>query len=109
MRISESPSAFNLIILDLNMPRANGYDLLRRLKTDERTHDVPVVIFSSSKATEDIERSYDLLANGYIVKPVNLDDFLASIKAMKGFWARVEKSSARRQGQQCTSMSAGNV
>jgi CheY-like chemotaxis protein len=111
MRISESPSAFNLIILDLNMPGANGYDLLRRLKTDECTDNVPVVIFSSSKATDDIERAYGLLANGYVAKPDNLDDFLATIKAIKGFWARVENSSARgrSQGEACNPISAGEV
>jgi len=79
----------DLILLDLNLPRKDGREVLAELKVDEALRTIPVVILTSSKADEDIARSYDLHANCYLTKPVDLDEYLAVVKAIEGFWLTV--------------------
>lgn len=75
-----------VVLLDIQMPKVNGIEVLQRIKTDERTRQVPVVILTSSKEHPDIQRCYDLGANSYIVKPVNFEGFAQSIKNLGFYW-----------------------
>ena len=79
----------DLILLDLNMPRMDGRELLETLKKDPALRLIPVVILTSSKAEEDILRSYDLQASAYVSKPVDLAGFGKIVKAIEGFWFSV--------------------
>ena len=75
-----------VILLDINMPKVNGVEVLQKLKSDERTKDIPVVILTSSKESSDIKRCYDLGANSYIAKPVNFESFTHAIKNIGFYW-----------------------
>lgn len=75
-----------LILLDLNLPGRSGHEVLAEIKTDPALRRIPVIVLSSSQAPEDIERSYDLHGNAYIVKPVELDRFLEAIRGLEAFW-----------------------
>ncbi len=81
----------DLILLDLNMPRMDGREVLAQIKDDEELKRIPVVILTTSKAEEDVMRSYNLHANCYITKPVDLDQFLDVVKAIEGFWMTIVK------------------
>lgn len=75
-----------LIILDLNLPRKDGREVLAEVKRDESLRRIPVVVLTTSKAEEDIAKSYDFHANCYITKPVDLDQFFAVVGAIETFW-----------------------
>jgi chemotaxis family two-component system response regulator Rcp1 len=79
----------DLILLDLNLPRKNGYEVLAAIKGDPELRRIPVVVLTSSKAEEDIARTYDLHANCYISKPVGLDQFAAMVKSIDDFWLAI--------------------
>ena len=81
----------DLILLDLNLPGKDGREVLAEIKTDPDFRRIPVVIVTSSKAEEDIVKSYDLHANCYITKPVDLDKFLNVVKAIEDFWVSIVK------------------
>jgi CheY-like chemotaxis protein len=81
----------DLILLDLNLPRKDGRQLLAELKSDERFRRIPVVVLTSSEAEEDILRVYNLAANCYVTKPVDLDQFLRVIRAIEEFWLQIVK------------------
>jgi len=76
----------DLIILDLNLPRKHGREVLSEVKTDPKFARIPVVIFTSSQASSDINGSYDLGANCYLRKPGNLSDFRDVVQSMADFW-----------------------
>jgi len=76
----------DLILLDLNLPGKNGREVLAEIKSDPRLKRVPVIILTTSQAEEDILKAYHLHANGYIVKPVDLDQFFQTIKQLREFW-----------------------
>ncbi|MDB5210970.1 MAG: response regulator [Sediminibacterium sp.] len=75
-----------IILLDIQMPKVNGIEVLQKIKSDERTKAVPVVILTSSKEDPDIRKCYDLGANSYIVKPVNFERFAEAIKNLGFYW-----------------------
>jgi two-component system response regulator len=75
-----------VILLDINMPKVNGMEVLEKLKADERTKDIPVVMLTSSKEGPDIQKCYNLGANSYIAKPVNFDTFTHAIKNIGFYW-----------------------
>lgn len=81
----------DLIMLDLNLPKMDGRQVLERVKTSERLKLVPVVILTSSDAENDVVRSYQLGANCYVIKPVDLAAFQSIVKAIEGFWFTVVK------------------
>ncbi|HPN37671.1 MAG TPA: response regulator [Melioribacteraceae bacterium] len=81
----------DIVLLDLNLPLVDGRDVLKRIKEDENLKRIPVVILTSSKAEEDIVKSYDLHANCYITKPIDLDQFLNVIKSIEDFWLTIVK------------------
>lgn len=76
----------HLVLLDLNLPRKDGRAVLADMKSDPALRRIPVVIFSTSQATKDIERSYELGANSYVSKPPTLADWVAAVKLLKDFW-----------------------
>jgi chemotaxis family two-component system response regulator Rcp1 len=79
----------DLILLDLNLPRKTGQEVLRELKSDSTLGVIPVVVLTSSEAPEDIRQSYALHANAYVVKPMELDHVLQVLKAIADFWLMV--------------------
>jgi chemotaxis family two-component system response regulator Rcp1 len=81
----------DLILLDLNMPRKDGRDVLEDLKADEELRRIPVVVLTSSDAEEDVVKSYELHANAYLTKPVDFDGFLEVINTLEEFWLEVVK------------------
>ncbi len=83
----------DLIILDLNLPRKDGRELLRELKTNPSFRRIPVVVLTSSDADEDIYCAYDLHANCYITKPVDFKMFIKVVNAIEDFWFTIAKLS----------------
>lgn len=79
----------DLILLDLNLPRKDGRQVLAEIKTIPGLKRIPVVVLTSSKAEEDIIKTYDLHANAYVTKPVDLQGFGKIVKAIEGFWFSV--------------------
>lgn len=78
-----------LIILDLNLPRVNGMEVLKEIKTNEKLQTIPTVILTTSRAEEDVVRSYKLGANCYVSKPLNLDEFVKVVGSIESFWFTV--------------------
>lgn len=76
----------DLVVLDLNLPRKDGRDVLAEVKSDPNLAKIPVVIFTTSQASTDVMRSYELGANCYLRKPGNLPDFVAVVQSMASFW-----------------------
>jgi len=76
----------DLIMLDLNLPRMNGREVLAEIKADPELRHIPVVVLTTSRAEQDILEAYDLHANCYIVKPVGFVNFVEAIKSIKSYW-----------------------
>jgi len=81
----------DLIILDLNLPKKNGHEVLAEIKTDDNLKSIPVIIFTISKAEEDIIRSYNLHANCFLSKPIDLNKFFEVVKSIEDFWFTLVK------------------
>jgi len=81
----------DIILLDLNLPKKNGREVLAEIKQDDRLKHIPVVILTTSKADEDVLKSYNLYANCYITKPVDLDQFIRVIQSIENFWLTIVK------------------
>jgi chemotaxis family two-component system response regulator Rcp1 len=81
----------DLILLDLNLPRKDGREVLAEIKEDPKLKHIPVVILTSSKADEDILKAYNLHANCYITKPVDLNGFVEIMHSMEEFWFTIVK------------------
>ena len=79
----------DLILLDLNLPKMDGREVLREIKQDARLMVIPVVVLTTSAAEEDILRSYNLHANCYVTKPVDLDQFAHIVKNIENFWLTI--------------------
>ena len=84
-----SASRPDLILLDLNLPRKNGREVLAEIKADPDLRRIPIVVLTTSGAEEDILKAYNLNANCYIVKPVGLDNFMKAIQSIGNFWFSV--------------------
>ena len=76
----------DLILLDLNMPRKNGQEVLAEIKADNRLKHIPVVVLTTSKAEEDVVKAYGLHANCYVIKPVDFDVFANVVRSIEQFW-----------------------
>jgi CheY-like chemotaxis protein len=76
----------HLILLDLNLPKKDGRDVLAHIKADEALKRIPVVVLTTSQAEEDVLKSYSLHANCYITKPVDLDQFVRVVRSIEDFW-----------------------
>ncbi|QCC52155.1 response regulator [Halapricum salinum] len=81
----------DLVLLDLNMPRKDGKEVLKDVKDDPDLRRIPIVVLTSSEAEEDIVRSYDLHANAYLTKPVDFSGFLDIVEHIEDFWLSVVK------------------
>ncbi|GAA4437669.1 response regulator [Phytohabitans houttuyneae] len=81
----------DLILLDLNLPRRDGREVLAEIKRDEKLGRIPVVVLTTSQADEDILRSYELHANAYVTKPVDFDRFIAVVRQIDEFFVSVVK------------------
>lgn len=86
----------DLILLDLNMPRMDGRELLGIIKSDADLRNIPVVVLTTSQSETDILESYDLRANCYISKPVDLDQFLVVVNSIQEFWLSIVKLPTNR-------------
>lgn len=84
--LDENSSLPNLILLDLNLPIFDGKEVLKFLKNHKNLKYIPVVVFTSSNSLSDIKTCYKLNANAYILKPINLDDYVNKIKSIENFW-----------------------
>ena len=81
----------DLILLDLNLPRKDGREVLAEIKADEQLKRIPVVILTTSQAEEDILKAYNLNANCYVSKPVDLDQFIKVVRTINDFWLTIVK------------------
>ncbi len=81
----------DLILLDLNLPKKDGREVLAEIKADEDLKRIPVVILTTSQAEEDILRTYNLHANCYVTKPLDLDQFLAVVRSIEDYWLAIVK------------------
>ena len=81
----------DLILLDLNLPRKDGREVLAEIKADPNLRRIPVVVLTTSQAEEDILRAYNLNANCYVTKPMGLDQFLKVVKCIEEFWLEIVK------------------
>ena len=85
-----------VIFLDLKMPRIDGLEVLRQIKSDQALSIIPVVILTSSREEQDIVRSYSLGANAYVVKPVHFDQFVEVVQQLGLFWVLINEAPTRR-------------
>ena len=81
-----------LMLLDLHMPKIDGLDVLERIKSDERTRSIPIVVMSSSDQESDLQHSYARYANSYIVKPVDFREFTDQVSALGQYWMKVNRA-----------------
>lgn len=81
--VSDAPG---LVLLDLKLPKVSGMEVLRAIKSDVQTQDIPVIVLSSSKEDSDIRRCYELGANSYVVKPVDYDRFTETVQRIGTYW-----------------------
>ena len=84
-----------VILLDLKMPKVNGIEVLQKIRTDERTKTIPVVVLTSSKEDPDIKKCYELGVNSYVVKPVEFDEFQKAISEVGLYWMIVNQHHAK--------------
>ena len=84
---SREPGDPAVVLLDIKMPRMNGLDVLTQMRADEKLRRIPVVILSSSREESDLARSWDLGANAYVIKPVDVDQFFEAVRTLGQFWA----------------------
>lgn len=86
----------DVILMDINMPRKNGLEVLEEIKADPELRSIPVLILTTSQADEDVRRSYSGHASGYVVKPVGFENFLQAIRAFEEFWLTFVRFPARQ-------------
>jgi two-component system response regulator len=87
-----------LVLLDLNLPRISGLEVLRRMRADERTKMTPVVVLTSSKEEEDMVASYSLGANSYVRKPVDFGEFAKAVNTLGLYWLLLNEAPPRKRG-----------
>jgi len=85
----------DLIMLDLNLPRKDGREVLAEIKNDQKLRQIPIVILTTSHAEDDVVKAYDLHANCYITKPVDFKQFMSVVKSIEDFWLSVVKFPAK--------------
>lgn len=86
----------DLALFDLNMPKINGLEIIRQVKSDANLKTIPMIVFTSSREPQDITSSYELGVNAYVVKPISLSEFSEVVKKMFGFWADVNEPPSQR-------------
>ncbi len=99
----------DLVLLDLNLPRADGLEVLRAIKTDPELCTITVVVLTTSQAQRDVHAAYSCAANCYLVKPLHLDEFYALIQGMEEFWMRLATLPSGEQGPAMEDLAAGRA
>jgi CheY-like chemotaxis protein len=94
----ESSPRPGLILLDLNMPRKDGRQALKEIKADPELRRIPVVVLTTSKAEEDILRTYDLGVSGFVIKPVTFESMVDIMKTLRKYWLEIVELSPEREG-----------
>lgn len=89
-KFSGSPRP-DIILLDLNLPKKDGREVLREIKEDSNLKNIPVIVLTTSGAEKDILRAYDLHANAYVTKPLDFDQFIMVVKSIANFWLEIVK------------------
>jgi len=89
------PGLPSVLLLDIKMPRMDGLEVLKNIRSHEHLKHLPVVILSSSREESDLARSWDLGVNAYVVKPVDIDQFFQAVKTLGTFWAVINETPAR--------------
>ena len=89
------PATPKVVLLDLKLPKVDGLEVLRRIKSDPRTRAIPVVVLTSSREERDLVESYRLGVNSYIVKPVDFDKFVEAVEQLGLYWALLNQPPAR--------------
>ena len=84
-----------LVLLDLKLPRLDGHEVLKRIKSDPRTSDIPVVVLTSSSEERDVMRTYEVGANSYIIKPVDFEQFTESVRDIGKYWLEINHVQGR--------------
>ncbi len=97
-----TPGNPDVLLLDLNMPKLDGWEVLRQLKADEQLKTIPVVVFTSSKRDRDVQESYELGANAYVVKPIDFEEFTNAILDIKSFWTERNQPPGAAPGRAST-------
>jgi CheY-like chemotaxis protein len=87
----EKESRPDLILLDLNLPKMNGFEVLEKIKTDPVLKVIPVVVMTTSNAEEDVIKSYEHFANCYVTKPVDFEQFMSIVQTIDSFWFSIVK------------------
>jgi CheY-like chemotaxis protein len=95
-RYAQAPQP-DLVLLDLNLPRKDGREVLAEIKADAKLRHIPVVVLTTSAAERDVASSYALHANCYVTKPMELDHYLEAVRALEGFWLGVATLPANRR------------
>ncbi|HWL38447.1 MAG TPA: response regulator [Frankiaceae bacterium] len=85
----------HLVLLDLNLPRMDGRDVLAAMKADPLLKSIPVVVLTTSSAEVDVLKAYELHANSYVTKPVSFDEFITALRALEGFWLEIVRLPSR--------------
>lgn len=88
-RVENGPK---IVLLDLKLPKVNGIEVLRRIKSDDRTKKIPVVVMSSSREDSDLSMCYELGVNGYVVKPVEFEDFARAVSELGCYWLLINET-----------------
>ncbi len=89
----------DLVLLDLNLPRKDGREVLEEIKVDPKLRLIPVVVMTTSEAERDLVRTYGLHANAYVVKPIDLDQFVEVVRGIKDFWLTIVKLPPRTESE----------
>jgi two-component system response regulator len=87
-----------MVLLDINLPKINGLDVLRRIRSDERTKYLPVVVLTTSSEERDIVESYNLGANSYVRKPVVFESFIDAVRVLGLYWLLVNETAPAQYG-----------
>ncbi|WP_045858947.1 response regulator [Teredinibacter purpureus] len=89
--IEEGRNLPDIILLDINLPKIDGFEILAAIRNNPASHRIPVIMLTSSDAGEDVARSYQHSANSYVTKPIDFDKFLLAVKSIEEFWLSVVK------------------
>ncbi len=92
---ARATTAVRIILLDLKLPKVDGIEVLRRLKADERTRSIPVVVLTSSTEQRDLQDAYELGVNSYVAKPIKFDEFAKAVADLGLYWLMLNKLPAR--------------
>jgi CheY-like chemotaxis protein len=89
----------SLVLLDLKMPKLDGFEVLKEIKDDKKLRIIPIIVLTSSGRGEDIEKAYKLGCNSYIIKPIKFEDFIKTIQEVDHYWFEISKTPISQSGE----------